>query len=242
MWAELSARSLAETFEGSFADAGVVVAAACADESGTASCVSPASTPPEGKFEIGSITKTMTATLLALLSAAGTLGLDDQIGTWLDAGANGGITLRQLATHTSGLPSVSPNYDLRQADRLNPWAAFTAEIGEEGLREATAAAGGSWRYSNFGNQLLGIVLQRARGQDYPSLLSDQLLGPLAMSGSGARRGRAGTFLPGHVRGREVPHRDHPVPGPGGVHVTAGDLARYADACLHPNAMDLSVFA
>jgi len=44
---------------------------------------------------------------------------------------------------------------------------------------------------------------------------------------------AGTLLPGHFRDREVGHRDHPVPGPGGVSVTIEDLARYAQACLHP---------
>lgn len=43
-----------------------------------------------------------------------------------------------------------------------------------------------------------------------------------------------TFLPGHVGGREVPHRDHPVPGPGGVHVTIDDLALYTSACLSPS--------
>ena len=54
-----------------------------------------------------------------------------------------------------------------------------------------------------------------------------------MTHSGAGRLGAGTLLPGHFRDREVGHRDHPVPGPGGVSVTIEDLARYAQACLHP---------
>ena len=94
-WAELAAQSLVETFEGSFETAGVVVAAACIDEAGAVIRVSPAGTPADGRLEIGSVTKTMTATLLA---ADGTLRLDDEVGRFLAAGANGGITLRQLAT------------------------------------------------------------------------------------------------------------------------------------------------
>jgi CubicO group peptidase (beta-lactamase class C family) len=58
----------------------------------------------------------MTATLLALLAADGRLRLDDEAGRWLSAGPNGGITLRQLATHTSGLPRLAPNMDLRAVD------------------------------------------------------------------------------------------------------------------------------
>lgn len=81
----------------------MAVAAACADQASAVSRVSPADTAADGRFEIGSVTKTMTGTLLALLAADGTLRLDDEVGRWLSAGDNGRITLRQLATHTSGL-------------------------------------------------------------------------------------------------------------------------------------------
>ncbi len=67
------------------------------------------------------------------------------------------------------------------------------------------------------------------------LLAERLLNPLGMTHSGAAGLGAGTFLPGHFGDREVGHRDHPVPGPGGVSVTIVDLARYAQACLAPAA-------
>jgi CubicO group peptidase (beta-lactamase class C family) len=75
-WTEDAARSLVDTFDGSFEAAGVVVAAACADEAGIVSHVSPGDSPADGRFEIGSVTKTMTATLLVLLDADGTLRLE----------------------------------------------------------------------------------------------------------------------------------------------------------------------
>jgi CubicO group peptidase (beta-lactamase class C family) len=235
-WAEQAARSLTETFDGSFEAAGVAVAAAgidvaSADEVGTALHASPPDTPADGRFEIGSVTKTMTATLLALLAAAGTLALDDEIGRWLPAGANGRITPRELATHTSGLPRIAPNF--RPVDPDNFWAGFTPELAEEGLRQVAVTPGAARVYSNFGYQLLGLVLERASGQDYATLITDRLLGPLSMTCSGVGRAGGGIPLPGHAGGREVPHWDRPLPGAGGVEATIGDLARYAEACLRP---------
>jgi CubicO group peptidase (beta-lactamase class C family) len=224
---------LLDTFAGSFQAAGVAVAAACVDVSRVVTTVSPAETPPRGRFEIGSVTKTMTATLLALLAQGGTLRLGDEIGRWLSAGRNDGITLRQLATHTSGLPALCPGLELRRAGRSNPYAALTAEAAEEGLRQAGAGAGAGWRYSNFGYQLLGLVLERASGQHYHALAAERLLGPLAMTSTGAGRHGGGTVLPGHAKGHEVPHWDAPLPGHGGIESTAGDLARYAGSVLRP---------
>jgi serine-type D-Ala-D-Ala carboxypeptidase/endopeptidase len=133
--------------------------------------VSPGDTPADGRFEIGSVTKTMAATLLALLEADGRLRLDDPVGRWLSADGNGGITLRQLATHTSGLARLAPNFDLRAVDQANPWAGFTFERAEEGLRQAVLAPGRPHLYSNHGYHLLGLVLERATGLSYRELIA-----------------------------------------------------------------------
>ncbi|HJZ09532.1 MAG TPA: serine hydrolase, partial [Trebonia sp.] len=85
-WREDAARSLTETFDGAFDSPGVVVGAACVDEAGTGIGVSPGDAPADGRFEIGSVTKTMTAALLALLADDGALSLDDEAGRWLSAG------------------------------------------------------------------------------------------------------------------------------------------------------------
>ena len=110
--------------------------------------------------------------LLASLVGDGVLALDDEIGRWLDAGPNGNITLEQLATHTSGLPRLAPN---QPTDEANPYRDFTAERAEEGLRTADRAPDAGHLYSNFGYQLLGLVLERASGQSYQDLLAERLL-------------------------------------------------------------------
>jgi serine-type D-Ala-D-Ala carboxypeptidase/endopeptidase len=228
-WGKQAAHSLAESLGGWFTADGVAAAAAAIDASETVIAASPPGLPSDSRFEIGSVTKTMTATVLASLAADGTLGLDDPIGRWLSAGPHGEITIRQLATHTSGLPAKAPN---RQASPANPWAGYTFEHAEEGLRQATVTPGNPWRYSNLGYQLLGLILQRASRTDYPVLMTERLLAPLGMPHSGVGRRGEGTLLPGHAADRQVLRWDHPW-GAGGVEATIADLARYARACLFP---------
>jgi D-alanyl-D-alanine-carboxypeptidase/D-alanyl-D-alanine-endopeptidase len=231
-WGKQAAHSLAEVLGAWFTAGGVAAAAAAVDESGTVIAASPPDLPAAARFEIGSVTKTMTATVLASLAADGTLSLDDPIGRWLSAGPHGEITIRQLATHTSGLPAVAPNRQATPDNPANPWAGYTFERAEEGLRQATVTPGNPWRYSNLGYQLLGLILQRASGTDYPVLLTERLLAPLAMTHSGVGRHGEGTVLPGHAGDRPAPRWEHPW-GAGGVEATIADLGRYAQASLFP---------
>jgi CubicO group peptidase (beta-lactamase class C family) len=233
-WTKEAARSLADALSALLDTGGVVVAAAAVDDSGddagTITATVPASIAAGGRFEIGSVTKTMTAAVLALLAGEGVLRLEDEIGQWLSAGANGKLTIRQLATHTSGLSSTPP--DLPRASMRNPWAGYGFEQAEKALRTAAVTPGNPWRYSNFGYQLLGLIVQRASGQDYATLLTERLLVPLSMTHSGVGGRGEGALLPGHAEGREAPQWDHPL-GAGGVEATIEDLARYARACVFP---------
>jgi CubicO group peptidase (beta-lactamase class C family) len=188
-WASETARAAAETFDGAFPGERVVVAAAAVDADGTATALGDGC-PPDGRFELGSVTKTMTGTLLASLAGDGLAGLDDEIGRWLAAGPNAGITLRQLATHTSGLPRLAPNHQATH-DEANPYARYTAALAEEGLRQASPKPGAGFGYSNFGYQLLGLALERAAGRAYQALLSERVLGPLSMTMSGVGDARCG---------------------------------------------------
>lgn len=232
IWAQQAAHSLTGTLSGSLSGDGIVVAAAAVDSSQTVTAITPPTMAADRRFEIGSVTKTMTATVLALLAGEGVLSLDDKIERWLSAGPNGTLTIRQLATHTSGLPSTAPNLRLGQRDPRNPWAGYSFERAEEGLRQVTVTPGNPWRYSNLGYQLLGLILQRAGGQDYPTLITERLLDPLSMTHSGVGPRGAGTLVPGHADGQEVPRWDAPS-GAGGVEATIEDLARYVHACLFP---------
>jgi serine-type D-Ala-D-Ala carboxypeptidase/endopeptidase len=225
------AQAVFETLDGAFPADGIAVAVAAADGgSNEPAFAVTEGLPRDARFEIGSITKTMTAALLASLVGDGVLALEDEIGRWLDAGPHGTITLEQLATHTSGLPRLAPN---QPTELTNPYRDFTAELAEEGLRTAARTPDAGHLYSNFGYQLLGLVLERASGQHYQKLLAERLLRPLGMTCSGVGAKGGGTRLTGHRDGKPAGHWDLALPGPGGVEATIGDLARYAAACLRP---------
>jgi serine-type D-Ala-D-Ala carboxypeptidase/endopeptidase len=230
-WDSERAQAVFEALDGAFPADGIVVAVAAVDSGGSGPAFAVTEGLPEdARFEIGSITKTMTATLLAGLVGDGVLALGDEIGRWLDAGPHGNITLEQLATHTAGLPRLAPN---QPTDEENPYRDFTAERAEEGLRAAARTTDAGHLYSNFGYQLLGLVLERASGQRYQDLLAQRLLGPLGMTSSGVGEAGAGTRMTGHAAGKPVGHWDFALPGPGAVEAAIGDLARYAAACLTP---------
>jgi serine-type D-Ala-D-Ala carboxypeptidase/endopeptidase len=228
-WAAEHAQSVFDAVTGAFRGDGIVAAVAAIDADSPV-LVSTEGMPADGRFEIGSVTKTMTATLLACLVGEGTVALDDPVGRWLDAGPNARITLEELATHTSGLPRLAPNQPVLGP---NPYRRFTAERAEKGLRATTRRAGSERVYSNFGYQLLGLAIERASGRAYQDLLSERLLEPLAMHCTGVGAAGGGTRLTGHAHHRPVRHWDHALPGPGAVEASVGDLARYLSACLSP---------
>ena len=116
---------------------------------------------PRSVFEIGSINKTFTGTLLADMVNKNEVALADPISKYLPAGVtapsrNGrSITLLDLATHRSGLPRLPDNHT--PADRANPYADYTIEklyafLSKHELRRDPGAEG---EYSNLGSGTAG---------------------------------------------------------------------------------------
>ncbi|HEY1656178.1 MAG TPA: serine hydrolase [Candidatus Tumulicola sp.] len=158
-----------------------------------------AGTPPPGappldastEFQIGSITKTFTATLLAEMVLSGKVHLDDPIGKYLPAGlhppAYDGrqITLLNLAEQNSGLPEMPTNF--APANPSDPYADYgTARLYDFlGGYALTRAPGARFEYSNLGVGLLGTLLANAAHTDYASLVRSGVLEPLGMNETSA---------------------------------------------------------
>jgi serine-type D-Ala-D-Ala carboxypeptidase/endopeptidase len=228
-WRSATATELAGTVAPAL-PARAVVAVVAADAGGYAVRLSD-DCPLDGRFEIGSLTKTMTGMVLASLVCEGAVAYDDTIGHWLDAGQNSDVTLLQLATHTSGLPRVAPGH---QAGAADPYAFLTAAVAERNLRLTTRKPRGvEWDYSTFGFQVLSLALERAAGITFGSLLDQHVLRPLGMTCSGVAGHGGGSRVAGHVQGRPVAPWTHHLWGAGGVEASAEDMARYLSACLRP---------
>lgn len=137
-------------------------------------------------FEIGSITKVFTSLLLADMVERGEVALDDPISKYLPAEvklperAGRSITLKDLATHTSGLPRMPDNFNPR--DQSNPYADYSVAQMYEFLSKyaLTRDIGAQYEYSNLGGGLLGHVLTRKAGMDYEALVRARITGPLDM--------------------------------------------------------------
>lgn len=142
---------------------------------------------PRSVFEIGSMTKSFTGTLLAYAVAEGEVALSDPISKYLPEGVgspslNGReITLLDLATHRSGLPKNPVNRV--PADPANPYADYTVEKLYAFLSsyELPREPGSESEYSNAGMGLLGHLLGLAAGKDFKNLVRERILDPLGMT-------------------------------------------------------------
>jgi serine-type D-Ala-D-Ala carboxypeptidase/endopeptidase len=207
---------------------------------------------PRSIFEVGSLTKTFTATLLADMVLRGEVTLDDPLGNYLPdhvtVPAFGGrkITLLHLATHTSGLPGAPVNTaTMRNRIPFVEPEAFTADDAYAFLAtwRPTTEPGDRYGYSNFGYALLGHALGRAARSPYRTLVERRILLPLGMTSSGfAVEGDLATWMTrGHRNGREVANRTDDLEfwdASGGLRSNVHDLLLYLEAQVEPPASDL----
>jgi len=147
------------------------------------------SIPPDGNsiFELASTSKLFTTSLLQILCDRGVVHLDDKIADLLreqitlpSSAAN--TTLRHLATHTSGFPSVPQSMLDKMQDEDNPYKDLQTQDLYNYLETCAAKKSeGSFEYSNFGMGLLGHILALKAGCDYEEAVQRELLRPLGMN-------------------------------------------------------------
>lgn len=206
---------------------------------------------PDNKtlFEIGSISKVFTSTLLAAMVEAGEVTLDDPVSQWLPdhvrlpTHGEGPITLRHLATHYSGLP-VNPDVVLTNSP-LNPFSPFGSDdlytyLGTLTLSEPP---GSTFLYSNVGMGLLGHALSQGQDQTYGDLLRERVLQPLGMKDTALGEERP-PLLPNRAAGYagvvdRPPFAIDVLAGAGGLLSNADDLFTFLEHALGIRSSPLS---
>ena len=135
-------------------------------------------------FEIGSITKQFTATLILRLAEENKLRLDDKVRQHLpQAPASwNGVTLRHLLNHTSGITNYNnlPGLETRMKLKADT---FLKEIAPYPLM---FAPGEAWSYCNSAYNTLGYVIERATGRSYWQVLKANIFAPCGMTVSQSR--------------------------------------------------------
>ncbi|MCY3831856.1 MAG: serine hydrolase, partial [Chloroflexi bacterium] len=134
------------------------------------------------RFRIASISKTFTAVAILQLRDAGELSLDDPVARyldWFDLQFEGAppITIRNLLTHTSGLPRDSHNPMWTECEAPD-WDEFVEALK---TRPPTRPPYQKFAYSNVGYSLLGGIIEQVSGDSWASYLQANIVDPLGMS-------------------------------------------------------------
>lgn len=149
-----------------------------------------ASLPTESSiYEIGSITKVFTAIQLADLVEKKIISLDDSIVKYLPDSLRTNpflkeITFKQLANHSSGLPSLPSNFEkTAKYDASNPYANYTRKELYQYLKNATQTTvpGENYEYSNLGFGLLGDLITTITKKSYAQNSKEIITTPLGLS-------------------------------------------------------------
>src|SRR5690554_2141596 len=190
----------------------------------------------EPVFEIGSIGKTFTATLLALLVRDSLVSLDDPVSAYRPQYPfAASVTLRHLASHTAGLPA-NPAGRLTMLTRARGlMESFRPDDLDTFLRtqRTRPEAIGRFAYSNIGMALLGHLLAEHLGSSYERVVTERVLQPLGMHDTriDPRSYPQGRLVAGHTPGgRRLPPFSWPGMEPAGTWFsTVSDMLRFLRA-------------
>lgn len=210
-------------------------------------------------FDAASLTKVMaTAPSVLILAEQGKIDLDARLVQYFPECANGGketITIRNLLTHTSGLPSGLPP--------VPAWHGSAAAHALACSLRVTNPPGTMFRYSDVNYVLLGQLVEKVSGMPLNEFAQQHIYTPLKMADSGflpLKRFKASQIAPTHKSpddpAQRAPHGDVPagvilqgvvhdptarrmdgVAGSAGFFTTARDLARYARMLLNGGELD-----
>ena len=187
---------------------------------------------PDTVFEVGSISKQfLSAAVMTLveqgkldLAVPATRYLPDLPPAWRD------VTIRQLLTHTSGIPDF---------EEIVGYGAYRNPTTAEQLLAVAAGKpmdfqpGTQWHYSNTGYYLLGLIVEKITGEPHVSFVQQRILGPARMSRTRSSEpndvipGRASgyDFKDGHFENRD-PIQPTAVGGAGDLVSTIGDMLKW----------------
>lgn len=198
-------------------------------------------------FRVGSVSKVITAVAILQRVERGQIRLDAQVSAYLPdlPGHLGVPTVRQLLTHTSGLPDHFARPRMQEIMR-NP-ISFSQLVDLMADAEFSFEPGTQWAYSNFGYVLLGGVLEATdpAGRDYGTIIEQDIFGPLGMRNS--HYDRQSRVIPRRARGYDhdgfvpintITFETSTVTAAGALMLSAEDYGLFSRALLNGQLVEL----
>ncbi len=197
------------------------------------------------RFHIGSVTKSITATMIARLIEQNTLKWDTTVGECLGASTTvhadwRDVTLQQLLTHTSGAPANFPTrYQFNHPPEGDERVRARMQAVTEVLKDAPATEPGSaYEYSNAGYTIAAVMAEQKTGTSWEDLVRKQVFGPLKFRQAGFGPPQGNDQPRGHKKlgaaksAVGVKADNTPIIGPSGsVHMTLAELCEFGNEHL-----------
>ena len=192
-------------------------------------------------FDIASIEKTFVTTILADMVKQGLVNLDDPVEKYLPSNnvtvpmyKGHKITLKDLATHTSGLPDFTAGWIKNHTYTTQQVYDFISNT------SLSSQPGNKADYSDIGMGLLGHILSLRAGVSFDKLVKDRILDVLEMNSTGTGMNATGISIPediksrfakGHIDGKEVNLEFIPeaIQSAGAMYSTTNDMLKYLSA-------------
>lgn len=196
-------------------------------------------------FELASVSKQFTAMMVMMCKEKGLLDFDDMASNYVEI-PYPGITIRNLLTHTSGLPDyqaiMDEHWDKSKVAGNPEILAYLREYAPVKSFEP----GEKYEYSNTGYVVLASIVEKAAGRDFVELMREWIFDPLEMESTDIRsleeKAKVKTFAAGHVKNEAGVYvnantfrsSDYTVwlgnrKGPGRVSSNAEDLLKWDQA-------------
>jgi len=186
-------------------------------------------------FEIGSISKVLTANILSKFVLENKINLNDNVNNYFDLKLKDSaqISFKSLANHTSGIPRMPNNFsNSSEKNLLNPYKEYKVDDLETYLLDSLKInqdTKGKFLYSNLGFALIGYTLSKIDNQDYKSMFDSYIFSKYDMTNSTFKKEEVNDLLVKGLnsQGDEVPNWDLQIFGPaGGVLSNAEDMAKF----------------
>lgn len=198
-------------------------------------------------FEIGSISKVFTGLLLAQAVVEKKVTLETTLGELLEPKVKfadarvAAITLKQLSTHTSGLPRLPDNLAATMKSEADPYAGYDEKRLFDYLSKAKLDKDGPHEcsYSNLGVGLLGHLLGRVYQTSWNDLVVTKVCLPLGMKDTAVETGAHAVRATPHAGGEVVkPWHIDGLAGAGALRSNAADMMKFGEAMLNPEKTPL----